>query len=126
MSVTDRRLGVVGGISMKAPCVVASTAALTLSSTQVIDGIAVGTTGERVLVKDQSDQEKNGIYVASTGTWARAIDCNGLDDIVPGTLVLVDRGNTNGGKLWIFNSSSTAQSLTVGSTGVSITLTALP
>jgi len=127
MATVDRRLGLTGGIALKAPCVVATTTAIVLGSTQVIDGVAVGTTGERILVMAQSDAETNGIYIASSSTaWSRAEDCNGANDIMPGSVVFVHRGATYGSKFFIFNSSSTAQSLSVGSTGVTITLTAVP
>lgn len=113
---TDRLQGVRGSIAWKPPCYVASTANLTLSSTQVVDGIAVGSC-ERVLVKDQTDAKLNGIYIADTGTWTRAKDWNGNRDAIPGTAVYVDRGTDGGGKAYVANSSSTAVSIDIGSTG---------
>lgn len=52
------------------PCKVATTANITLSGSQTIDGVEVGA-GERVLVKDQSTQSQNGVYLASGGAWTR-------------------------------------------------------
>lgn len=126
MATVDRRLGLSGGLALKSPCVVATTGAnITLSSTQTVDGVVVGSS-ERILVKDQTDSEQNGIYVSASGTWPRAEDFNGSADVMPGSLVYVDRGATNGAKLFIFNTSSTALSLNVGTTGTTITATALP
>jgi hypothetical protein len=55
------------------PVRVATTAAITLSGEQTIDGVPT-LSGDRVLVKDQSTPSQNGIYVVSAGTWSRAAD----------------------------------------------------
>lgn len=119
---TDRLQGLNIGTAVKPPCYVASTASLTLSSTQVVDGIAVGSC-ERVLAKDQTDPKLNGIYIADTAAWRRAPDFDGSRDAVPGTLVFVDRGTANGAAFYAFNSSSTAVNINIGSTGDDIVLT---
>lgn len=119
MATTDRLLGVSGGAAFKTPCVVASTGNLTLSSTQVVDGIAVGN-GERVLVKDQTGSTENGIYDTKATAWVRARDFDGNDDAIPGTLVYVDRGTTNGKTIWVVNSSSTATTIPIGSTNITL------
>jgi hypothetical protein len=67
---------------------VQTTAAITLSGEQTINGVAV-VTGDRVLVKDQASSVDNGIYVADTSAWSRAPDFDGSLDAVDGTLVLV-------------------------------------
>lgn len=51
----------------------ATTSSITLSGEQTISGVAV-VNGDRVLVKDQAALSTNGIYVASTGSWTRAVD----------------------------------------------------
>ena len=51
----------------------ASTANLTLSGTQTVDGIAL-VAGDRILAKDQTTTSANGIYVVAAGAWARALD----------------------------------------------------
>ena len=112
MATEDRLLGLSGGVALKAPCVVSSTANLTLSSTQVVDGIAVGAS-ERILAKDQTDTTENGIYVATETTWTRAKDFDGSRDAIPGTLVYVDRGTAYGKTIWAVNSSSTAQAVEI-------------
>lgn len=46
---------------------------ITLSGTQSIDDVATSA-GDRVLVKDQTDRTKNGVYVVSDADWDRAPD----------------------------------------------------
>lgn len=102
----DRTAGLVGEFGVKAPVRAASTAALTLSGEQTIDGVAVsahaGTTQapDRVLVKNQADQTTNGVYQVSTTAWQRAGDFDGPYDIAKGTMVLVTDGSTNGGHIF--------------------------
>ena len=74
---------------------VATTANITLSGTQTIDGIAV-VAGDRVLVKDQTTASQNGIYVVAAGAWSRATDANTISKLA-GALVNVDSGTANGG-----------------------------
>lgn len=74
---------------------VATTANITLSGTQTIDGIAV-VAGDRVLVKDQTTASQNGIYVVAAGAWSRATDANTISKLA-GALVNVDSGTVGGG-----------------------------
>ena len=114
MTTTDRLQGLRTGLGLKAPCVVASTANLVLSSTQTIDGIAVGS-NQRVLVKDQTDLKENGIYTAGPLSWSRTKDFDGSGDAIPGTAVYVDRGTAGGGKFYAINSSSTSTEVVITS-----------
>ena len=82
-------------VAIKAPCRVATTANISLSGLQTIDGIEVGE-GDRVVVQDQNSASLNGIYVASAGTWTRAKDFNTSSEIAEGTLVAVSEGSVNG------------------------------
>ncbi len=63
----------INGTDWKPAVRVRTTANITLSGEQTIDGTAV-VDGDRVLVANQSTGTQNGIYVASTGAWARAAD----------------------------------------------------
>jgi len=83
------------GLSVSDPVAVATTANITLSGEQTIDGVTTSTS--RVLVKDQSDQKTNGIYVSASGAWARATDMNAdtSPNEFPGTFVFVSGGTTN-------------------------------
>lgn len=84
---------------------VATTANITLSGTQTIDGIAV-VAGDRVLVKDQTTASANGIYIVAAGAWTRATDADTSSEIAGGT-VAVDQGTTNGGTSWDTDFKST-------------------
>lgn len=75
---------------------VATTANITLSGTQTIDGVSLAV-GDRVLVKNQSTAANNGIYVVASSTWSRANDANTSSELA-GALVAVDTGSVNGGK----------------------------
>jgi hypothetical protein len=106
---TDRLGGLTTSVAVKAPVLAASTGAnLTLSSTQVVDGIVLSD-GDRVLVKDQDTTSENGIYKVDTGTWSRATDFDGSRDVVRGTVVYVASGSANG-DLW-FGVSSTGDNI---------------
>ena len=76
----------------------ATTANITISGTQTIDGIAV-VAGDRVLVKNQTTTADNGIYVVAAGAWSRAADANTSSEM-GGATVNVDSGTTQGGQLW--------------------------
>jgi len=94
MAAIDTRLdGVAASLGLKPPCRVSSTGNLTLSSTQVIDGVAV-TTGDRVLVRAQTSTSENGIYEVRSSAWARVTDFNSTWDCARGTLVLVTTGTS--------------------------------
>lgn len=95
MTQVDRLDGLVGNTAIKVPCRAATTAQTTLSGEKTIDGIAL-VTGDRILVKDQTDQTENGIYVVDSGDWSRSADCNGNNDLTAGTLVLVTGGTAVG------------------------------
>ena len=74
---------------------VATTGNITLSGTQTIDGVAVEA-GDRVLVKNQTAGDDNGIYVAAAGAWSRAADANTSSEVTPGMFVFVEEGTANG------------------------------
>ena len=94
----DRVNGLLGDLGIKPPVLVATTAPITLSGEQTIDGVAI-VAEDRVLVKDQVDQTTNGIYYCQLTTWVRAPDFDGVRDALYGTLVFVASGTANGGKL---------------------------
>lgn len=96
MAQTDRAAGLIANSAVKGPCRVATTADITLSGLQTIDGVTL-VADDRVLVKEQSDGTENGIYLADTGDWVRAKDANGAYDLVTGSLVFVRSGSTANG-----------------------------
>ncbi len=77
--------------AIKAPCRLATTGNITLSGLQTIDGVA-GAAGDRVVVWQQTIATQNGIYLAASGNWTRALDFDGALDIVKGTRVYVHSG----------------------------------
>jgi len=105
----DRLGGAKGSLAYKAPVRVATTANITLSGTQTIDGIAV-VSEDRVLVKDQDTGSENGIYIAKTTAWVRAKDMDGSGDVVRGTRVDVQYGSLGPGTYVL----TTADTITIG------------
>lgn len=91
MAQTDRSTGLVGNAAFKVPVQAATTVNITLTGEQTVDGV-VCVTGDRVLVKNQTDASENGIWVVDTGAWARAPDFDGTYDAVQGTVVTVNDG----------------------------------
>jgi len=85
--------GVSQGLDIKEAVKVATTANITLSGTQTIDGVAVSA-DERVLVKDQSTASQNGLYLCKAGSWARTDDLAAGDD-ASSVFVFVDQGTVN-------------------------------
>lgn len=86
------------GLHWKDSVVAATTENGTMASSfangQSIDGVSL-TTGDRILIKDQSDGEDNGIYiVAASGAPARASDMNAGAEF-PGAAVFVKQGTVN-------------------------------
>lgn len=83
---------IAAGLSVKAPVLVATTADITLSGFQSIDGVTVAA-GDRVLVKNQAAPAENGIYVAASGAWSRATDMATWAQ-VPGAFCFVQEGTS--------------------------------
>lgn len=117
MSQTDRTTGLVGHLGIKAPVRAATTANITLSGLQTVDGVVL-VADDRVLVKNQTTGSENGIYAADTGTWERAKDFNGVYDIVKGTMARVTDGSTLSDSYWAV---STANPITIGTTAITFT-----
>ena len=101
------------GLDAKASCRVATTASITLSGTQTIDGVAV-IADDRVLVKDQSTTSQNGIYVVAAGSWARSTDANSWTELVS-AFTFVEQGTANANNGYV---CTVAAGGTLGSTAV--------
>lgn len=97
---TDRLSGLTTSVAVKPAVKAVTTANITLSglvqSTLVLATGAALAEGMRVLVKDQDDQTENGIYLASTSDWTRALDFDGARDVVDGTLIVFPISLGNG------------------------------
>ena len=103
----------VQGWKWKEPVRAATTANITLSGAQTIDGVSV-IAGDRVLVKNQSAGADNGIYVAASGAWSRAADYDAASELVGGT-VFVSEGTANGNSQWTM---TTDAPITLGTTAL--------
>lgn len=102
------------GIKWRPSVVAATTANITLSGEQTIDGKAC-ITGDRVLVKNQSTTTQNGVYVVAAGAWSRATDADTWDELVS-QAVTVNEGSTQADIQWICSSDPGG---TLGVTAVS-------
>jgi hypothetical protein len=105
--VIDQADMVSGGASLaiKVPVRVATTANITLSGLQTIDGIALAA-GDRVLVKNQTSNPENGIYNAAVGAWTRAVDADASNEFADGCVVNVRQGTLNAGKRYQLSMST--------------------
>jgi hypothetical protein len=110
---------VAGGVVSSTSVMAASTANLTLSGTQTVDGIALSA-GNTILVKDQTTQSGNGIYTVAAGAWTRMAAMDTWAE-VPGMLVSVQQGTVNHDTVWLSTADAGG---TLGTTN--ITFTQLP
>jgi phage-related tail fiber protein len=102
------------GITAKDAVRVATTANITLTAAQAIDGVSV-IAGDRVLVKNQTTASENGIYVCAAGAWARSGDANTASDVKSGMFAFVCEGTVNADTGWIL---STDGAIVVGTTSM--------
>lgn len=105
------------GLTWKQPARVATTTNGTLATAyangSVIDGVTLAT-GDRILIKDQTNQPDNGIYVvAATGAPARAADADSSAEL-DSAAVLVEAGTVNADQAY----TQTTNAPTVGSSNL--------
>lgn len=110
------------GFDWKQSVRVATTAAGTLSTSfangQAVDGVTL-TTGDRILVKNQTNSAENGIYVVNaTGVPTRASDANTSASMTAGVTVFISEGTTNGNSSW---SLTTDDPIVLGTTALTFT-----
>lgn len=105
-------------LAWKAPVRAATTGSnITLSGQQTIDGVALSV-GDRVLVKDQTDQTTNGLYNVQTGPWTRTIDANNNSQWSQGVQVMVSQGSINLNAAFVL---TTANPIIVGTSNLVFT-----
>ena len=92
------------GLGPKAACQCATTAPITLSGLQTIDGYTT-LAGDRVLVKNQSSSQYNGIYVASASAWTRAVDMDVWTEVPGAYTVILNGGQQDTG--WVCTAAAT-------------------
>jgi hypothetical protein len=83
-----------------------------------IDGVSGLQNGDRILIKNQSNQATNGIYVRTSATvYTRAVDADTAGDITGGTFVFVEQGTANADNGYVFTHEGTP---TVGTTALTV------
>ena len=86
------------GLGPKAACAVGTTVNITLSGLQTIDGYTT-LSGDRVLVKNQSSSQFNGIYIASASAWTRSVDMDVWSEVPGAYTVILNGGQADTG--WV-------------------------
>jgi hypothetical protein len=107
-----------GGVDYKDSCRVATTANITLSGLQTVDGVSLSA-ADRVAVWKQTTQSENGIYLAASGAWTRATDANTSLLVTSGMQVQVASGTLYGGRTLKL---ITADPIVLGTTGLTFEL----
>lgn len=115
--------GLVGVSDYKASCRVATLAdvGLVTGGLLTVDGVSL-TSGDRVLVRAQALPEQNGIYVAVTGSWARALDADGAGEVGSGLTVYVSEGAANAATYWAL---TTTDPVAIGTTPIAFEMMGL-
>jgi hypothetical protein len=91
--------------------------ATALENGDVLDGITLAT-GNRILVKNQTTQSENGIYVvAASGQPSRAADFDTATEVDSGDFVFVYSGTANAGTGWV----QTNRPATIGTDAIAFT-----
>ena len=103
----------IAGLSWKAPARAATTANITLSGTQTVDGVAL-IANDRCLVKNQTTQTQNGLYVVAAGAWTRTTDADAANELL-NMAVYIEEGTTQADSAWV---CTTNAPITVGSTNL--------
>lgn len=104
------------GLDTKLSVRAATTANITLSAPQTIDGVSV-VANDRVLVKNQTNTTENGIYVVAAGAWTRATDADSWAELVS-AFTFVEEGTVNQDTGWV---STVNAGGTLGSTAIAFT-----
>ena len=108
------------GLDFKDSVRVASTANVTVSGPgTAIDGVTLSS-GDRVLLKNQSSGSENGIYIfnGSGSAMTRATDADSSTEVTAGMFVFVEEGTVNADNGFVL---TTDGSITVGSTALTFT-----
>jgi hypothetical protein len=96
----------------------ATTANITLSGTQTVDGVVL-VAGDRCLVKNQTTASQNGIYVVASGAWARSSDASSTGQLFGGLTVHISEGTANGNQVAML---TTDDPITIGTTALTFSM----
>jgi len=113
--------GVAQGLTIKDSVQAATTGMNILldGSVTTLDGVSLQS-GYRVLVKDQSDETQNGIYIVpSSGAWTRANDMNTATQVY-GAFTFVEGGTKNASTGWV-TTNTPATPVTLGTSSILFT-----
>ena len=104
------------GLDVKDSCRAATTASITLSAPQTIDGVSL-VAGDRVLVKDQTTASGNGIYVVAAAAWTRSTDADNspAGEVTGGMFTFITEGTTNADSGWVL---TTNDAIVLGTTSL--------
>lgn len=125
---------IAAGAQPRTSVIAATTANITLSGPQTIDGQSI-IAGNRVLVKNQTLPAQNGIYDCAAGAWTRSLDSDTAAELKVGFYYFVSSGTTQVSTSWfiatapvvvntdpvVFSQYSSSQNYTAG---VGLTLAA--
>jgi hypothetical protein len=95
------------GLHVKQSARVATTTNITLSGLQTIDGVTL-VAGDRVLVKNQTLSQNNGIYLASSSGWTRTPDFDGVpnQNELLNSFIFVNEGTLNQDTGWVLTTNA--------------------
>ena len=108
------------GLDFKDSVRVASTANVTISGPgAAIDGVTLSS-GDRVLLKNQTSAATNGIYVfnGAASAMTRATDADSATEVTPGMFVFVEEGTVNADNGFVLTTDGT---ISIGSTSLTFT-----
>jgi len=89
------------GLDVKESVRVATTQNISLSTPPAtIDGVTMAN-GERVLVKNQTDDTENGFYIYNSGGMTRSNDADETDELSGGTFAFVEEGGGQANSGWV-------------------------
>jgi phage-related tail fiber protein len=105
------------GLDVKASVRATTTANITLSGVQTIDGVTL-IAGDRVLVKNQTAGQDNGIYTVASGAWQRATDADTSAEVSAGMFTFVEEGTVGIGNGYVL---TTPNPIVLGTTVLTFT-----
>lgn len=106
--------------AQKPPVVIRTTANITLSGEQTLDGVL--TSASRVLVMAQTAGAENGVYVSAAGAWSRSTDFDSWTEVIGG-LVVVSQGTLYADSVWLCTNDAGG---TLGSTAITFKRVDIP
>ena len=101
----------------------ATTTNIALTGSVTVDGLSANINGMRILVKNQTSSDQNGIWMVNTaGAWQRAADNDQAIDFSPNFIVAVIAGTVNAKTVWQLQSptSNNAINLAIDGSGTAV------